>query len=147
MPNRQQLPVYLGLVLSGSMLNRRGKEKIKVFVVDDHNAFRQYLCELLRKISDIEVVGSAENGKIAVEFAQALKPDVVLMDVRMPVMNGIEATRLITSELPNIKIIAFSSCLEKETIEQMSEAGASGYLLKGTGLTQITASIKAAYNV
>lgn len=128
-------------------LNRRGKEKIKVFVVDDHNAFRQYLCELLYRTSDIEVVGSAENGKIAVELAKTLKPDVVLMDVRMPVMNGIEATRQITRESPNTKIIAFSSCLEEDIIERMSEAGASDYLLKGTGLAQILAVIKDTYNV
>jgi DNA-binding NarL/FixJ family response regulator len=115
---------------------------IKVIIVDDNKIFRQCLCELLDSISFIEVIGDAENGKIAVELVRKLKPDVVLMDIRMPVMNGIDATRQIHDEFADIKVIAFSTFLEKEIIEEMFEAGACGYLLKGNGLNQIAAAIK-----
>jgi DNA-binding NarL/FixJ family response regulator len=117
---------------------------ITIFVADDHKAFRQYMCEQLSNISCLEVVGNAENGEIAAESVCKIKPDVVFMDVRMPVMNGIEATRLIKSQCPQVKIIAFSTFYEKEVIDQMLEAGACSYLQKGDGLSQIVAAIKAA---
>lgn len=119
------------------------KEIIRVLLVDDYLPIRKLLRELLKKVPGIEVVGEAENGEAAVELMGELLPDVVFMDVYMPVMDGIEATRRITSVFPDVKVIAFTSSTGKDTMKKMLEAGASGFLPKGCcGLAEITSAIR-----
>jgi CheY-like chemotaxis protein len=105
--------------------------RIRVLLVDDHMIVRQGLARLLQSEDDIEVAGEAADGQSAVELARQLLPDVVVMDVSMPVMSGIEATRIITAELPFVKVIGLSIYHEADTAAAMREAGAVAYLNKG----------------
>ncbi len=121
------------------------KEIIRVLLVDDYLPIRKLLRTWLKKVPGIEVVGEAENGKTAVELMGESLPNVVIMDVNMPVMGGIEATRRITSVFPDVKVITFTSSTDKETTKKMLEAGASGFLPKGCcGLAEITSAIRTA---
>ena len=103
---------------------------IRILVADDHKILRAGLRGLLERNADFLVVGEAENGREARALAHNLKPHVVLMDVTMPVLNGVEATRCLRVELPEIQILAFSGRLEKSLITSMLRAGASGYVFK-----------------
>ena len=103
---------------------------IRILIADDHEAMRRELFTLIQKQSDMEVIGEAENGKIALQMTRKLMPDVVIMDTIMPEMNGIEATRTIKTELPGIKVIAVSGHSDKRYVKAMTDAGASEYLLK-----------------
>lgn len=105
---------------------------ISVLVVDDHKAIRQGLRDLVGSYGDCTVAGEAEDGARACELAQQLGPDVILMDINMPRMNGIEATRWIKTKLPHIIIIGLSVNLNVESAHQMQEAGAAAYLAKDT---------------
>ena len=116
--------------------------QIRILLVDDYPPIRKSLRTLLETIPDVEVVGEAEDGRIALELMHKLLPDVIIMDIRMPVMDGIEATRWITSVFPDVKVIAFTSCSDKSMIRKMFEAGASGFLLKGCGFVEIISAIK-----
>jgi DNA-binding NarL/FixJ family response regulator len=102
----------------------------RVLVADDHAVVRQGFASLLQRSTNIEVVALASDGEMAVRLAQSLKPDVVLMDVTMPQVNGIEATRRIVKSNPGIRVIGLSIHDEKETREAMLEAGAEEYLTK-----------------
>jgi two-component system response regulator NreC len=103
---------------------------IKILLADDHAIVRQGLHSLLEKEPDIEVVGEAEDGREALELARELMPDVVVMDITMPNLNGVEATRLITHEFPKVKVIALSMHSDRTFVVSMLKAGASGYVLK-----------------
>ena len=116
---------------------------IRTLLVDDYASIRKSLRILLKTVPGLEVVGEAEDGRIALELMHKLLPDIIIMDIRMPVMDGIEATRRITTVFPGVKVIAFTSCAEKSTIRKMFEAGASGFLLKGCGSVEIISAIKA----
>lgn len=105
---------------------------IRVLVVDDHRAIRQGLRDLVDSYGDCLVVSEAEDGARACELAQQVRPDVILMDINMPRMNGIEATRWIKTMLPQIIIIGLSVNLSAETAHQMQSAGAAAYLAKET---------------
>ena len=102
----------------------------RIMLVDDHPMVRKGVERLISGNADMEVVGQAENGQIAVERAAELNPDVIIMDVSMPVMDGIEATRLIKSESPDIQVIALSAHDDRASIAAMADAGASGYVSK-----------------
>jgi DNA-binding NarL/FixJ family response regulator len=102
----------------------------KILIADNHGILRQGISALIEKHSDMEVVGQADNGLTVVELARELQPDVVLMDVSMPKLNGIEATRQIKSELPDIKVLALSVHAKREFVLDMVRAGVSGYMLK-----------------
>jgi DNA-binding NarL/FixJ family response regulator len=117
---------------------------IRILIVDDHSVVRQGLQMFLRLDPELELVGEARNGLEAVEQARRLKPDVVLMDIMMPKMDGIEATRVIRQELPETEVIALTSVLEDEKVFAAIRAGAIGYLLKDTEAAELRHSIKAA---
>ena len=115
---------------------------IKVLIADDHQLFREGITNLLKASADLEIVGQAENGKEVVEKAREFKPDIILMDIGMPEMSGIEATVMLNKEMPQIKIIALSMHSDKQFINGMLEAGASGYLLKNSTYNQLIEAIK-----
>jgi DNA-binding NarL/FixJ family response regulator len=120
-------------------------KKIRVLLVDDHTVLRQGLRSLLLDKPDMEVVGEAENGRQAVQLAAKLLPDVVVMDIAMPQLNGLEATRQITKELPTVKVLILSTYGEDEYVHQLTEAGAVGYLIKQTASTDLIEAIREAY--
>jgi DNA-binding NarL/FixJ family response regulator len=103
---------------------------IRIVIVDDHKVVRSGLEQLIDTFDDVELVGAASNGKEAIERCEACLPDVVLMDLEMPVMDGIEATRRIRSELPTTHVVIFTSFSDRTRIVQALDAGAIGYLLK-----------------
>jgi two-component system response regulator NreC len=115
---------------------------IKVLLADDHMIVRDGLRSLLDRDGDLEVIGEAPNGQIAVELTHKLIPDVVVMDVAMPVMNGIEATEKIIKDRPNAKIIALSMHSDRCFVSSMLQAGASGYLLKDSAFDELVEAIR-----
>jgi DNA-binding NarL/FixJ family response regulator len=117
---------------------------IRIVIADDHSVVRQGLRMFLSLDPELEVIGEAANGQEAVSAAHQLKPDVVLMDMLMPVMDGIEATRTIRSELPDTEVIALTSVLEDNAVVGAVKAGAIGYLLKDTQADELCRAIKAA---
>ncbi|MEK7268776.1 MAG: response regulator transcription factor [Nitrospirota bacterium] len=118
-------------------------ERIKVLIADDHRVVREGLVAILKTKENIEVVGEAQDGQEAVEKARTLEPDVILMDVSMPRMGGVEATRLIKREFPHIGIVALTMYEEQQYIFDLVRAGATGYLLKDTESAQIVEAIRA----
>ena len=116
---------------------------IRVLVADDHPAFRAGLQLLLTDEDDIEVVATAENGIDAVRLAQQLVPDVVAMDLRMPGLDGIEATRLLHADLPEVGVIVLTMFEDDASVFAAMRAGARGYLLKGAEQDEITRAIRA----
>jgi two-component system NarL family response regulator len=117
-------------------------DKLRVLIVDDHALFRRGLQMVLRQEPDIEVAGEAEDGLDAVEKAQELMPDVVLMDVRMPKRSGIEATREIRDLLPHVKILMLTISDEEADLYDAIKAGASGYLLKEISIDEVAEAVR-----
>ncbi len=111
-------------------------------VVDDHQGFREGLIAVINNQTDMEVVGEAENGEKALALTRELLPDVILMDVKMPVMDGPEATRRILAEMPNIKILALSIYSDDGFMSSMMRAGALGYILKGCDSEELFDTIR-----
>lgn len=120
------------------------EQTISVLVADDHTIVRQGLAKLLEAEPDLRVVGEAQNGREAVEKAQSLKPDVVVMDISMPLLNGIEATRQIKKSAPRTKVIILSMHTHERYIGELLALGASGYLVKDSTGTDIISAIRAA---
>ena len=116
----------------------------RVLITDDHGVVRQGLRMFLSLDPDFEVVGEASNGEEALAMARELGPDVVLMDLLMPVMDGISATEKIRAELPDVEVIALTSVLEDASVTGAVKAGAIGYLLKDTDSEELSRAIKAA---
>lgn len=119
--------------------------KIKVLIADDHQLFREGLVNLLFSAPDIEVIAQAENGLEAIEMSKNLKPDVILLDIAMPKMNGIEAARELKKVMPNLKIITVSMHSDKQYVKGVLEAGVDGYLLKNCTYRQLTDAIKSVH--
>ncbi len=114
---------------------------VRVILVDDHEIMREGMCALLRKCEDIEVVGQAANGRAAVELVEQLDPDVVIMDIGMPNLNGIEATRQMKTQRPALKIMALSTHSDGTIVAKMIKAGASGYMLKESAFSELKEGI------
>ena len=120
-------------------------QKIRVLVVDDHTIVRDGISSLLALVSDIEVVGEASDGKEAVRRVGDLTPDVVLMDIAMPVINGLDATRRIRKEFPGTRVLALTQYDDREQIFSMIEAGARGFITKFAASSELTVGIRAIY--
>ena len=116
---------------------------IKILLADDHTIIRQGLRSLLDKESDIEVVAEAADGRIAIQLVKKHLPDIVIMDVTMPNLNGVNATRQITSNFPQVKVIALSIHSNKRFVTDMLKAGASGYILKECLFDEFVQAIRA----
>ena len=120
-------------------------QKIKVLVVDDHTIVRDGICALLALATDIEVVGEAANGMEALEKVRQLTPDVVLMDIAMPIMDGLEATRRIHKESPKTKVLVLTQYDEKDYILSIIEVGAQGFITKMSASSELAAGIRAVH--
>ncbi len=117
---------------------------IKILIADDHTIVRQGLARLLEDHAEFKVIGEAVNGNMAIEKSLSLKPDVVIMDIAKPLLNGIEAARRIRRQLPQSKIIILSMYAQEHYIHELLEAGISGYLLKESSGRDIINAIQAA---
>jgi DNA-binding NarL/FixJ family response regulator len=116
---------------------------IKILIADDYKVIREGLRSFIDSLEDMEVIGEAENGRSVVSMARELMPDIVIMDITMPGLNGIMAARLICSEMPHIKILALSMHNERQLVLEMFKAGVSGYLLKEKVSEELAKSIEA----
>ncbi len=125
--------------------DRAGARRIRLLVVDDHALLRQALRALLDGQDALEVVGEATNGREAVEAAERLRPDVVLMDMVMPGLNGIEATRQIMKRAPACRVLILTAYLEDERLLQALRAGAAGYVVKNSDLDELLLAIQSVY--
>jgi len=124
------------------VIETKPMNKTSVLLVDDHTVVRQGLRALLKSEEDIEVIGEAENGRLAVQLARKTPPDVVVMDVAMPLMNGLEATRQILKSLPSTRILVLTSYSDDDCVQQLTEAGVSGYLIKQTASNDLVKAIR-----
>ncbi len=119
-----------------------GESSIRVMLVDDHPIYRDGLAALLGSLQGLEVVGTASDGREAVALADDLQPDVIVMDVQMPNLDGVEATRQIMARQPHIGIVVLTMSESDETVFQAMRAGARGYLVKGAGQHDISRAIR-----
>jgi DNA-binding NarL/FixJ family response regulator len=115
---------------------------IRIVLADDHKILRDGLRSLLEQQSDMQVVAEADNGRATVKLAQELNPDVVVMDIGMPDLNGIDATKQIVTKAPGVKVIALSMHSDKRFVQGMLSAGASGYLLKDSAFDELARAIQ-----
>ncbi|MDZ7741703.1 MAG: response regulator transcription factor [Bacteroidota bacterium] len=120
------------------------EEKIKIMIVDDHEVYREGLKTALNNVKNFEVVAEASNGMEFLEMIPKIEADVVLMDIKMPVVSGLEATRIALENKPDLNIITLSMYNEDEYVKQMKEVGARGYVLKGTNKNEL---VKIIYSV
>lgn len=120
--------------------------KIRILIADDHAVVREGTRRILEQESDMEVVGEAGDGEEAVNLATSLKPDVAIMDISMPKMDGIEATKLIKAACPSISVLALSAYDDDQFVFSLLEAGAAGYLLKSVRSRELVDAIRAVYS-
>ena len=116
----------------------------RVLLVDDHELMRDGLRALFAQDAEFEVAGEAEDARTAVELAAASRPDVVIMDVSLPDLSGIEATRQVLGQAPEVKVVALSVHADQEYVAGMLQAGASGYVLKGAAASELLQAVRAA---
>ncbi len=119
---------------------------IRVMIVDDHPQVRRGLAIFLELWDDFLLVGEADNGEKAVALAEQLKPDVILMDLVMPVMDGVTATRIIRNKLPDVQVVVLTSTIDLEIIQQALDAGARTYMLKNVTIDTMANTIRSAAN-
>src|SRR5215472_15244070 len=124
------------------MRSKMPTQKINVLLADDHTVVRQAFRILLEAEADLAVVGEAETGRQAVELAKKLTPEVVVMDIAMPVLNGLEATRQILREVPSTRVLILSSYNDDEYVRRLHTTGASGYLLKQSAAPDLVKAIR-----
>jgi DNA-binding NarL/FixJ family response regulator len=117
---------------------------MRILIADDHGMFREAIRSLIEQESAMQVVAEAEDGETAVRLADQLHPDAILMDIALPKLDGIEATRRILRTLPTTKVIALSMHAEEKVIREVLEAGASGYIVKGDIWTSLLKALQAA---
>ncbi|MGI6366755.1 MAG: response regulator [Anaerolineae bacterium] len=120
------------------------QDKIRVLVADDHAILRGGLAAFLRAVDGMELVGEASNGEEAVQLARQLLPDVVLMDLKMPVMDGVEATRQIRASCPHTQVVALTSFIDDELVPRALQAGAIGYLIKNVSQQELDTALRRA---
>jgi len=120
-------------------------KKIRVLIVDDHTLVRDGIRALLALVADIEVVGEAANGREALEQVKQLAPDVVLMDLAMPIMSGLDATRRIRREFPGTRVLALTQYDDSEYVIPVIEAGARGFVTKMAAFSELASAIQAVY--
>jgi two-component system response regulator NreC len=118
-------------------------KRIRILLADDHAVVRQGFKMILAAQTDMEIVGEAGNGREAVEQAEQLRPDIVVMDVAMPELNGIEATRRLAASMPHVRVIALSMHKDSVYVREILRAGARGYLLKDSGAGDLVTAIRA----
>jgi DNA-binding NarL/FixJ family response regulator len=118
--------------------------KIRVLLVDDHKMMREGLSSLLSEFEDIEIVGSCADGRTALDLVRTLSPNVIVMDIGMPDLNGVEATRRIRAEFPEARVIALSTHTDARYVKHMLEAGACGYVLKIAAHAELVQAVRAA---
>ncbi len=116
--------------------------KTRILLVDDHKILRDGICSLVKGYDDMEVIGEAADGRSAIRLVKELAPDVVIMDISMPDLNGIDATRRIIADYPNVKIIALSMHYDKQFVSEIFKAGASGYLIKDSAFDELEHAIR-----
>jgi DNA-binding NarL/FixJ family response regulator len=120
--------------------------KIRILIADDHTLLRNGICALLEDEQGMAIVGEASDGREAVRLVDQLKPNVVLMDIAMPLLNGLEATRQIKREHPEINVLVLTMYDNEEYFREMLEVGASGYIIKRAAATELVSAIRAVYN-
>ena len=117
-------------------------QKIKVLLADDHQMFLDGLSSLLSQLKDVQVVAIVNNGKEALEKIPAVAPDLAILDLNMPVMNGIETTKKIVEKYPDVKVLGLTMENDLQSVNQMLQAGAMGYILKNTGKSELELAIR-----
>jgi len=115
---------------------------VKILLVDDHQVLREGLRSMLERQPDMQVVGEAPDGTVALRLVRELKPDLIIMDVNMPGMDGIDVTRLISRDYPEVKVLALSMYLRRTFVCEMLKSGAAGYLLKESAFAEIVEAIR-----
>jgi DNA-binding NarL/FixJ family response regulator len=121
-------------------------EKIKILLADDHQMFLDGLCSLLMQLPDVQIVASVTNGKQLLDILGKDVADLVIVDMHMPVMNGLEITKVIKEKHPDVKILCLTMDNDMDSIKNMLEAGASGYILKNTGKAELELAIHQVFN-
>ena len=121
-----------------------GRDRIRVVIVDDHEMVRSGLATFLRVVRDLELVGEAASGEEAVRLCERLQPDVVLMDMVMPGLDGVATTQAVRARCPETRIIALTSFPEEDLVQRALQAGATSYLLKNVGAAELAAAIRSA---
>jgi DNA-binding NarL/FixJ family response regulator len=116
--------------------------EIRILVADNHRIVREAICSRLSREPGLDIVGEAEDGRIAIQLARELNPDVIIMETSMPNLNGIEATRQIINEQPDVKIVALSAHWDRRSVCEMLKAGASGYLPKRCAFQELVSAIQ-----
>ncbi|CAN5722299.1 response regulator transcription factor [soil metagenome] len=120
-------------------------DNLRILLVDDHDMFREGLKMLVSAQPDMEVIGEAKDGRIAVALAQQLQPDIVVMDVTMPVLNGLKATEKLKALCPNLKILTLTRHTDDAYLQQLLKMGASGYVLKQSASSELIRAIRTVY--
>ena len=118
---------------------------IRILLIDDHRHIHQIVEKLLENVNDIVIVGQGNNGREAIQLCEQLQPDLILMDVVMPVIDGVQATKYINEKFPDVKILVLSSFQDHESVHTMLHYGAVGYLTKGELATQLVSTIRTTY--